>query len=50
VTAYKQEGTPNGMIIPLLDDYPAVKGLNPEIAHNGEPLIHRAVAVWMDGV
>lgn len=30
---------PAVVVIPLLDDYPAVKGLNPEIAHNGEPLI-----------
>ena len=30
---------PAVVVIPLLRDYPAVKGLNPEILHDGERLV-----------
>ncbi len=30
---------PAVVVIPLLKDYPAVKGLNPEILHDGERLV-----------
>jgi len=30
---------PAVVVIPLLPDYPAIKGLNPEIMVNGQPLI-----------